>query len=729
MSINRPTFSDSWYRVAELRPALRPGVQIHRRHYRGKTWHVVQDPSGNQFFRLNDSAYQFIGLLDGRRTVAQAWNACNETAGDSAPTQGEAISLLGQLYTSNLLHSDLAGDAEGLFQRYRKRRIKQTQGYLMNLLFMRIPLLNPDRFLNRWVGLFGKLFSTWGFVLWAMIIAAGFAFAGQRAGDLVQRGQGVLSPSNLPALYAALILCKVLHEFAHAFACKKFGRDAGGRGEVHQMGVMFLVFMPMPYVDASSSWMLGSKWRRAVVGMAGMFVETAVGAIAAIIWSITSAGTAVNALAYNMIFVAGVSTLLFNINPLLRYDGYYILSDLLEIPNLSQRAKDYISYLVKRYVYGVRQARTPARAANERYWLASYGVAAGIYRVFICTAILLFIADKLFFLGAVLAVGAAVAWIITPLGRFLHYLFFSAELARVRVRALAASAGVFAVVIGSLTAVPADDHIKVEGVIHPVNRSYIHAGADGFVQSVLESGSMVQPGTTIVTSHNPDIEARLAELRFEHEELVARRRMALSPPKNDPRTAMQLAEQIEAHARIIEHEQRKFDALSLASSQAGMWVSPITHRLGGVYLRQGDLIGEVVNFDEVIVKTAAGQDSAALLLEEAAGDVEIRVRNRPDIQVAGRLLDKSPSAGIDRLPTPAMGYGAGGSMRTDPKDEYGTKTAERFFEFRIACDPRQAARNLPAEQRVVVRFSLPRRPLAAQWYRSVLQLVQKRFHV
>ena len=162
MPVERPTFSESWYRVAEMRPRLRPTIQTHRQHFRGQMWHVVQDPSNNQFSRLSDPAYRFVALLDGRRTVGESWKICNEQLGDSAPTQGEVIQLLGQLYVSNLLLSEVPPDAESLFQRYRKRVQREVQGYLMNLLFIRIPLIDPDHFLNRWVGLFGKFFSPRG---------------------------------------------------------------------------------------------------------------------------------------------------------------------------------------------------------------------------------------------------------------------------------------------------------------------------------------------------------------------------------------------------------------------------------------------------------------------------------------------------------------------------------------------------------------------------------------
>ncbi len=728
MALERPTFNESWYRVADLRPSLRATVQIHRQHYRGQLWHVVSDPANNQHFRLNQAAYHFVAMLDGTRTVAQAWQASNESLGDSAPTQGEAISLLGQLYTGNLLYTELPGDAESLFARYKKRRVREAQGYLMNLLFVRIPLLDPDAFLDRWVGLFGRVFSIPGLVCWAAIILAGLWSISGRIGDLLDQGQGVLDHSNLPLLYVSFILCKVLHEFAHAFACKKLGRSEGGGGEVHQMGIMLLVFMPMPYVDASSSWILPGKWHRAVVGAGGMFVETAVGAIAAIVWANTAAGTTINALAYNMIFIAGVTTLVFNANPLLRYDGYYILSDLLEMPNLSHRSREYLTYLIRRYAYGVKPVQTPARTGGERYWLGIYGVASTIYRFFICTAIVLFVASKFFVIGVLMALAAVATWLLVPLGKVVHYLAVNNELARTRTRAVALTLVAVIVPVMAIATIPVDDNFRIEGVVYPVHRAYVHAGADGFVSRIAPSGSTVSSGSPLVQARNPDIEAALGELKAQRDELVAKRRIVLSPPRAHPRTATLLAEQIEAHDRIIEHYEERLAALEVVSPLEGMWVSPIGHRLGGAFIRQGDLVGEVVSLDKLIIQAAAGQDCASLLLAEECGDVSIRVRNRPDIEIPGRLIERHPSAGTRRLSSPALGVQAGGTIRTSPRDEHGTLAQEPVFEFRIECQSSGPVTIMPG-QRVVARFSLPPKPLVRQWYRSLTQLLQRRFHI
>ena len=691
-------------------------------------WHVLQDPTSNQFFRLYTPAYRFVAMLDGRRTVSEVWRICNEQLGDEAPTQGEAIQLLGQLYTSNLLQAELPPDAEGLLHRYRKRRIREVQGYVMNLLFIRIPLIDPDHFLDRWVGILGGAFTRYGLALWLALIGTGLYFLAGRAGELADRASGVFDPANLPLLYVGLVVAKVFHEFGHAFACKRFGRLAGG-GEVHVMGVMFLIFTPLPYVDASSAWAFRGKWHRAVVGAAGMFVELAIAAVAAIVWANTRTGTTVHAVCYNIMFIASVSSLLFNGNPLLRYDAYYILSDLLEIPNLAQRSKEYIYYLTKRYVWSVRHARSGAYSRGERAWLVFYGVASTVYRIFIFAMILLFLTDRLPEQLAVVAAGfgivAAFTWLCVPLGKFVRYLATSAELARVRARAVASTLTCVAVVFVGLGLIGVPDRCRVEGIIEPVHMAVIHAQADGFVKGFAPSGLQVRPaGAPLLECENPELAANHQQLLAERRGLVVRRRIAQT---QEPAAAQILGEQVVALDEQLRRAEQQLASLALRNPLAGTWISPEIDRIKGGYVRRGAKVGLVAGLEDVIVRATAGQQVAAMLVTEAYPQVEIRVKGRPDTQTGGKILRILP-AGQEQLPSAALGYAAGGSMQTALDDQRGTKATERFFEIHIAPAKAAGVRLLPG-QRVVVRFEMPAKPLLVQWWRSLRQLLQRRFRV
>ncbi|MCD6304654.1 MAG: hypothetical protein J7M21_06800, partial [Planctomycetes bacterium] len=747
-------------------------------------------------------------------------------------------------------------DAEGLFKRYQKRVRREIQGYLMNLLFIRIPLFDPDHFLNAWVGAVGWLFSWFGFVLWAGLLAVGMYFVIGNWSDLYDRAEAVLDVENLPFLYLSFVIIKVAHEFGHAFMCKTFGRRTGTGGEVHVMGVMFLVFTPLPYVDASSAWAFRSRRQRILVGLGGMLIELGLAAVAAIVWANVSPGT-LRTICYNAMFVASVSTVLFNANPLLRYDGYYILSDILEIPNLAQRSKQYIYYLVKKYIWNVRQARDPGHTRGEKAWFIFYGVASTIYRVFICIRILLFVASKLFMVGVILAIAAAVAWVLVPLGRFVHYLFTSGELMRVRGRAMATTGLTVGLIVVGVGLVPYPDRFRIEGVVEPARLQVVHTAADGFVRTVLSPSAEVSPdGPPLLTAASADLDAQLAELQAQRRQLEARRRLAQT---KEQASAQILAGQIAALDDKIDQLRRRRDALTVRAAFTGQWISPHVERLKGAYLRRGRQVGLLASRD-VIVRATAGQDVVDMLLAgetdeytlmlprdelpgllalrdraERAGrplsgfftlrghaakavrfvvedvppaagppasgpasmpasaaaprpagkpasaaptvpvairlkdaselaapllvdqvsvtiagrdfgllparrrvkwrEVELRIKGRPSPLMTGTIV-RIIEAGSRRLPSAALGYAAGGSVPTDPKDPNGVRAAERFFEIQIAPNPVEDRQSiwygrvpLLAGQRVVIRLAMPPRPLASQWYRSLLQLVQRRFRI
>jgi putative peptide zinc metalloprotease protein len=732
VAVDRPTFSESWHRVAELRPRLRSLVQVHRQRYRGKLWYVLRDPSTNQFFRIDDAAYAFVALLDGRRTVARAWEIVCEQLEDRAATQGEAIGLLGQLYVNNLLHADLPADAAGMFERQRKRVRREVGGYVMNLLFARVPVFDPDRLLDRWVGVLGWAFSPMGLGLWLVVMACGaWSLLGEGAG-LAQGAEGVLSPGNLIWLYVAFVGIKAAHELGHGIACKKFGQLENDSGEVHTVGVMLMVLTPVPYVDASSAWAFRSKWHRAVVGAAGMYVELAVAAVAAVVWTRTSEGAAVHAIAYNMMLIASVSTLLFNGNPLLRFDGYYILCDVLEIPNLNQRSREYLHYLVKRYVFGVRQCRNPAHSGSERWWLVFYGVASAVYRVLIGVGIILFVANRLFFIGAAMAIGAVVGWVVAPTWKFIRYVLTSGELGRVRGRAMGATAGFAGVVFVVVGLIPLAEHGRAEGVVQARQEAVVYAGSDGFLTAVVKSGSRVEPGgQAVVTLENP-------ELLMLRERLQAEKRMYEATFRQertkDVAAAQVVLEQLAAIEQRLVRVEEQIGLLEVHAPFAGTWVGMDAERSAGMFLKRGAAVGLVASLEDVLIRVTADQYLGPRLEGEVGvgGMVELKVWGAA--QETGRaVIERILPAGRRQLPSAALAHEVGGPMAVvegSPEDGRRSQSAEPFFEVRIrpTAEAAQACGLLPG-QRVVVRFELPRRPLAAQGWRMLRQLLQKRLRL
>ncbi|MEM8738532.1 MAG: PqqD family peptide modification chaperone [Planctomycetota bacterium] len=743
MAFDRPTYDESWHRIADTRPRLRATIQCVRQRFRGRTWHVLLDPSSNQHFRLNDAGYRFLGLLDGRRTVAESWETTQQQLGDRAPTQGEALRLLGQLHTSNLLDSDLSPDSKRLFDRQRKRVRREAGSYAKNIMFLRVPLWDPDRFLDRWTPAVGWAFGPLGVTLWFLLLGfGGWSLLG-RGDQLVNQSGHVLAPQNLPWLYACFVGTKALHELGHAFACKRFGRRRHGEGEVHTVGLMLMVLTPVPYVDATSAWALPSKWQRAFVGAAGMYVELAVAAVAAVVWSRTAPDTLAHVLAYNVVFIAGVSTVLFNANPLIKFDGYYILSDLIEVPNLNQRATRYLTHLVKRFAYGVRNLTSPAHTAGERLWFVTYGLAALAYRVFLGVVIVLFVADKLFFIGALMALMALFGYLVIPLAKLAHYLTASPEPARVRGRAVLATAAMAAFPLALLAYAPMPDRPRADGVLEPHTQTDLHAPVEGFVVHLLPARTPVRRGELLARAQNPRLEARVHELRALHRELQTRYQQAIT---QEPVQQQALVQQLAATAELLAQARQDVADLEVTAPTDGWWYPALDDTARGHYLERGRLVGTLVADARPVVRVAADQFEGPRL---ADADPRVRVRfvGQPDSDFAGRIVRILP-AGQRRLPSPALGQAAGGPIATDPADPEGRLAAEPFFAFTIEPEtpgaaPDPAVRILTAShplravdaavplqgQRVVVRFSLPDQPLLQQWVRAARQALQQRFQL
>lgn len=711
--------------MSGIHARLRTVVQIDRQDFRGQLWYVVQDDTSNQYYRLSRAAYEFVARLDGRRTVADVWMACCAELGDEAITQPEVIQLLGNLYSANLLQADIPPDAAGLFRRYETRKRRELESRIANFLYLQIPVFDPDVLLDRTVWLFGKLFTWWGGVLWALWLALGAYFAILRADELMQASGSVLDPGNLGLLYVTFTSVKILHELGHAMACKKFGQDEGKGGEVHAMGIMMMISVPYPYVDASSAWALRNKWHRIVVGAAGMIVELAVASLAAIVWAKTAAGTTVHAIAYNVMWVSGVSTLLFNGNPLLRYDAYYMLSDWLEIPNLAQSGREYVTYLVHRWVWGVRSASTPVKSRSERFWLFVYYWASTAFRVTVAIGLFWVLANRWFVVGALLAASFVFGWTVKPLIAFGRYVTSSPLLAPVRMRAVLTSVLALALIAGAPLAIVTPEYTRLEGIAEPRDIAVIHARGGEVVTARLETGQLVKPGDApLIEGVNEGLEADRARFAAALDALFARKRAAQE--SRDTAVGQVIDEKIAAMKDKVAEVERMIGELTVRAPFEGTWVAPQPELAPGVWVHRGQQLGVVARLDRIIVRAPADQQSAARILAHARPRVEIRVRRRPDLFFTG-TIEKIHPAGDKRLPSMALGYAVGGSTETEQGDRAGLTSKERTFQVVIRPDAGSDL-GLLSGQRVVVRFELARAPLARQWWDALMRMAQARFN-
>ena len=279
MSPDSPLLSSLWYRVAALRPRLLARARLHRHRYRGELWYLLQDPASGKVHRFTPAARLILAAMDGRRTVHDLWQLAQRRLGDDAPTQDEILQLLGQLHGADLLQTDVPPDALEVFQRGERETRAKSRRAWANPMAVRIPVFDPGVFLDRLAKWWPRLWGVPGAVLWLLVVVPALVLLPQRWPELTHNlSDRVLEADNLLLLGLVFPLIKALHELGHATATR-----AGG-GEVHDMGLMLLVLMPVPYVDASAATVLRSRWSRALVGAAGMLVELFVAALAFYLW-------------------------------------------------------------------------------------------------------------------------------------------------------------------------------------------------------------------------------------------------------------------------------------------------------------------------------------------------------------------------------------------------------------------------------------------------------------
>ncbi|MBL8374420.1 PqqD family peptide modification chaperone [Accumulibacter sp.] len=712
-----PFLSASWYRVADLRPELRAHARIHRHRFRGQPWYVLGDSASGKLHRFSPAAYRVIQLMDGRRTINEIWTEVAAESGADAPTQDEVIRLLAQLHAGDLLQSDLPPDVDELAERGSQQKRRKLLQSFINPMSIRIPLWDPDAFLNRSWPVVSRVPGLLGVILWLLAVLPATVLAGLHWQELTANlSDQILAAHNLLLLWFVYPLIKFLHEMGHAYAVKS------GDGEVHEMGIMLLVLAPIPYVDATASGAFRSKWRRMIVGAAGMLVELFLAGLAMWIWVLVEPGL-VRSIAFNVLFVAGASTLLFNGNPLLRYDGYYVLGDLIEIPNLGNRSNQYWQWLAKRYLFGLKTVERPLATTGERRWFVFYGAASLIYRTMVMIAITLFIAGEFFFVGVVLAIWAAITMFVVPIAKGFSYVMSSPELQRSRTRARVVTFGVLAAFVLIVLWLPVPLRTHAEGVVWVPENAELRAAANGFVERILvDPESSVNAGDLVLATGEPalvaeaeQIRARLRQLEVQYTSMMFEDRVQAAAIRED------LAREQVALARAEE----KLDSLLLTAEVPGVLKLARPEDLPDRFIKKGELLGYVVSGAPRQVRVVVTQDDIALVREHRTG-VEVKITDRLAQTYPARVLREVPG-GHDQLPSKALALEGGGPHATDPRDQNGLKSLQRLFQFDLEL-PDEVGQ-VEIGTRVYVRFHHHAEPLGEQWARRLRQLFLSRFNV
>jgi len=355
--------------------------------YLGVGYQVIKDPVALKYHRLQIEQYRILELLDGKRSLEAVREELKREFPTLQITLSDIQQLITDLHKKGLVVSDRVGQGASVVRERQKTRKEKIQQTFMSLLSLRLPGWDPERTLRAMHPFVSWLFHPFIVAVCMMFVISSWLVLG--ANLEVFRGklpefQSFFGWPNLMYLWVTLGLAKIIHEFGHGISCVHYG------GECHEMGVMLLVFSPCLYCDVTDSWMMKNKWHRIIIGAAGMYIEVILSGIAIYVWWLTESGM-LHYLALNTFFVTTITTVIFNLNPLMRFDGYYMMSDFLEIPNLRQKSEKLLRESFSWYCLGIESKPDPFMPETGRAWFVTYAIAAWLYRWVILVSISMFL--------------------------------------------------------------------------------------------------------------------------------------------------------------------------------------------------------------------------------------------------------------------------------------------------------------------------------------------------
>lgn len=544
---------------------------IFRQHdYLGRRYWVVKDPLSLKYYRFEEEEFAVLEMLNGQASLEEIQRQFQQRFAPQKITLQELHQLIGMLHRASLVVSDAPGQGKELLERRRDRMQRAWLGKLLNILSIRFQGFDPDRLLTL---LDRRLFWFFSWLCFAACVAWAVV-----AGLLVIAQFDVFS-AKLPAfqdffasrnwLWLALTLgvTKVLHEFGHGLACKRFG------GECHEMGLMLLIFTPCLYCNVTDSWMLPNKWQRAAIGAAGMYVELVLATMATFLWWFTHPGL-LNYLCLNVMVVCSVSTLLFNANPLLRYDGYYILSDLIEIPNLRQKADTVLRRKLGAWLFGLPEAADPFLPQRRQVLFAVYSVASAVYRWLVALAIFwflyrLFEPHGLKIVGQLIACVGIGGLIVQPLWQLARFLYIPGRMERLNKHRTAISCLVVATLVIAALFLPLPHRVRCTLYLKPRDAASVYVESAGALQKIhARPGDWIDKDQPIVSLANLDVQIAIEQLSGERQRLESRLHSLRQRAFDDEEAALEVSEveksleSINEQLGAREHDMRKLTVVA-----------------------------------------------------------------------------------------------------------------------------------------------------------------------
>ena len=646
--------------IESLCPRLREGLRFSAQDSGGDRVCVIEDAQASRFHRVGLAEYRFLTALDGSRTVASIVAQLARDGGGETFTEQEALQMIRWAKDHDLLAVE---STRATSDREHTERTLRSAVTWLNPLIVRVPLARPDGFFTRVEPALRWALGGFGFALWLAVVTTGAAQVALDWPRFLLGFDGILARDNWLWLFVVWIVLKTAHEFSHGVFCKHFG------AAVREVGAIFVLFVPMGYVDATASLGLASKWRRIMVACAGLYLEFFLAAVAAIVWARSGPGLA-GTVAHNAVITGTVVTLLFNANPLMRFDGYYVLCDLLDLPNLATRGRAWTQRAFSWLLVGGR-ARRPAMPRTREDWsVALYGSASAVWQAVVVVGLLAAASVALRGGGLLLAAMAALVWIGVPLWRFASSLAGSGRCVGASLRAAllfgAAALALF---------VPFHRSVTSPGVVELADTQILRAECPGFVEKVhVQDGELVRQGQPLLDLANEEAAALLAKSRVELERQELRARIAFTKGE----VSLFQAEQAKAESlrTAVANHESFLATLHLRAPMAGRVTGRKLAQMQGSFIESGGELLQIGRGEGSDVKIAVSQEDAPHL--HAVTDQPLRVKIAGRGEVFAATLLRVEARATRTLLHPALSALAGGPLALRRNEDDGGKRAQEY---------------------------------------------------
>jgi putative peptide zinc metalloprotease protein len=648
-------------RLASLSIGLRRDLEVSRQVAGGEVQYVIRDPLTFNSFSLTSVDYQVFQHLEHMQTVEEAFQTLSRRDIVKADQKDDFYRFIVDLQRHNLIFLPIL-EGKSLYERFKDRRKKELASLPLRLISFQIPLFNPDRFLDRTSRFAWPLFQKFSLVAWIALGLLAIYMLQSRWTDFSNSTGSMLALRNVPILLMLLCLLKAWHELGHAYACKIFG------GTVPEVGLFFIAGTPCAYVDASAAWGFRDRWQRIAVNLAGMYFESLIAIAAVFVWSLTPPGL-IHSIAHYTIVISTVVTILFNANPLLKFDGYYVLCDWLNIPNLKKLSTQAMYNCAKRLLLGL-----PVPAVGETWWsdrlFTIFGVASEIYKVFVTLGIFVLLSMQVPAIGLMAALFYLFAGLIPQIDRLIRYLLLQKETQGYRRRACLLI-GLSAAGLTLLIVTPIWTAISFTGVVGYETELYLRSPEAGFVRKVSARPSQsVQHGQPILELSNDELQERYTLAKLEVSKLKSQLIQSLQADLSEFGMLTQRIQQAELDLKEVE---QSMERLTVRAPQNGVLTDWNGSDFDGRFFQTGEPILRLVS-GKWVVRALATDEEIADSLVRVGDRIELEVIGRPGERFSGQVIGVT-QVGQSRIDEIVLTQLGGGDIDIDPQ----TKLAQDSY--------------------------------------------------